>query len=453
MHSAAAKTSARRPLGTDGLILILAGFVALNALFLAWNTAKKQPGVDFLVFWSVAQAVSSDAVADIYSPEGRAALTDRIAAAAADPAATPRQRDASQQVLDYEKESVDVVATPFLFSVLSLWEHGDYRDDLRAFTLTCLVLFTVAMLALSRAFGWTPLAGALFLTLFCVGFGAFASDLRVANVNQIQLASMALLLWMLRRPGLYRDLGAGAFLGLSVMFRPSVALAAALLIVGLLVTGGAGRAARVLAGGFAGGLAAVGISALYFGSPACWSSWLRIAPSLIAAKDDRGKGGLDYGNYGLVAAVRHLVSADISYVVLLVLLAAFGWSVWQARRRTAVLLGDDDDPGYFPAAVAVSLGLVFVLLSAQLVWFHYLLLGIPAVLLALAATFGRQAEWVPFGAQVAALGGSVCLLEFPVAALGLPTVLRVAVLAGGLLTVAAVLLWALATGTRRPVPA
>ncbi len=438
------KPASWRAAGAGQLTLVLAALLVLNALFVSWTEAKKQPGVDFLVYWSVTQAVSGGEVADIYSADGGAEITEGIAKRAANPYLPERQRQASELVLGYERNSVDVVATPFLFSVLSLWEHGDYDSDLGLFTLTCLLLFAAAVLLLARAFGFSPVVGAVLLTLFCIGFGAHAADLRVANVNQLQLFSMAVLVWILRRPGGYRDVGAGVVLGLSIMFRPSVALVAVLLAAGWLVSRDTGRAVRALAGTAAGAAVAVGISALHFGTLACWGSWLQQAPGLIASKGERGKGGLDYGNYGLVALLRDVASVDVSYVVLLMLVAAFGWAVWHGRGRPAVLLDGADDPGFFPAAAAVCLGLVFVLLSSTLVWFHYLLLGIPAVLLGLAVTFGRNAATVPAGWQAASLGSLVFLLNVPLWAVGLPLTVVVALLNLSLLAAAAVLVWALA---------
>lgn len=438
-------TWAWKSAGPAQFTLLLAVVVVLNALFVSWTEAKKHPGVDFLVYWSVAQSVSDGEVDDVYSPAGGARLTEQIATRAANPYLPPRQRQASELVVQFEQNSVDVVATPFLFTALSLWEHGDYERDLSLFALSSLLLFALAVLGLSRAFGFGPVAAAFFLTLFTLGFGAYSSDVRVANINQIQLASVALVLWLLRKPGLYREVGAGVVLGMSVMFRPSLVLAALLLAAVWLVNRHFGKTVRVFAGTAAGAVLAVGISAVYFGTLACWSGWLRAAPGLLGSKAERGKGSLDYGNYGLVAVLRSVSSIDASVAVLLVLLGAFAFAAWRGRGHPTPVLREGEDPMFFQTAAAVSLGLAFVLLGSTLVWYHYMVMAIPAVLLALAVATRPAATTA---ARVLAFLGLVCLIRFPLEALPLPLTLRVLLLNLGIVAAATVILLALAGAQR-----
>lgn len=438
------------PRGATRLALVLALIVVLNALFASWTEARKYPGVDFLVYWSVARAVENHDVADLYSPEGRAELTDKIAARASNPYLPERVKQASELVLGFEKNSIDVVATPFLFSVLSLWEHGDYDRDLALFTLTCIIAFSLSIAGLGRTLGFGALTSALFIALFSLGFGPYASDLRVANINQIQLFSAVLFLWILKKPSNRRDIGAGLVLGASIMFRPSIALVALFLAVVWLANGRIKRTGRVIAGTLAGAVAAVLISSLYFGTLACWGGWLRVAPALLTSKDERGKGGLDYGNYGLVAVLRNILSVDTSVVILITLSCASAFVVWRGRVLRKSVPDKRDEWDFFQAVAAVCLGLTFVLLSSTLVWFHYMVMAIPAILLALAIAFpAARAGTHTSALAVLAVAGLVCLTRFPLEALPLPLTVEVTMLNVGILAISAVIMYALAAP--RPV--
>lgn len=423
--------------------LVLAVIVVLNVMFFSWTEAKKNPGMDFNIFWSVTHAISDSGIRDIYSPAGGTEITKEIAARLNDPNLSERESASINFTLGYEKNAVDIVATPFLFSVLSMWEHGKFDRDLDVFSLSCLLLFAGSIFLMSRSLGLGFIGGAFFLTLFCIGFGPYTSDVRVANINQIQLFTIALVLWLLRKQNPYRDIGAGVIFGLSVMFRPSIALIALLLAAVWLLNRHFHKAARFFAGTAAGAVSAVLISAMYFGTFACWSGWLKVAPGLLRTKGERGKGGLDYGNYGLVAVVRQLLSVDLSIVILVALLCLFGFALWKGRGRPPLQIGDADEPTYFEAAAAICLGLAFVLLSSTLVWYHYMILIIPGIMLAATLAFGSYGAVSATPVRVVAVVGLVCLTVFPFEALPLPLALWVTMLNVGIMATSAVILYAL----------
>lgn len=433
--------------------VVLALIVVLNVMFFSWNESKRNPGVDFNVYWSVTHAVSQSGITDIYSPEGSAEVTKEIAARLDDPDMSERQTAANQLVLGYEKNSVDIVATPFLFSVLSLWGHDNYDRDLNFFAFSCLLLFAVSIFLISRSFGLGAITAAFFFTLFCVGFGPYMSDVRVGNINQLQLFSIALVLWLIRKQDLYRTVGAGVILGLSIMFRPSVALIALLLAVVWLLNKHFVKAARFFAGTAAGVVLAVLISAAYFGTFSCWTRWFEAAPGLLQSKNERGKGGLDYGNYGLVADLQSFLSIDLSKLILVLLIGAFGFAIWMGRGRPSLKIDDADDPMYLETAAAICLSLAFVLLSSTLVWYHYMILIIPGIMLAAALTFGSHGAVSSTPMRAIAIFGLLCLTEFPLLALSLPAQWWVLMLNVGIIATSAVLLYALAQKPTSQPPA
>src|SRR5262249_9430349 len=140
------------PMSRTTFTLILSLAVVLNVLFVSWSEAKKYPGVDFFAFWSVAQMVRQGEVDYIYAPQGRTEFTKRLTTTLDDPNLSTRQKTATQLLLQFENDNIGIVATPFLFSALSLWAHGHYDRDLALFAFCCLVLYAAAIVMLGRAF-------------------------------------------------------------------------------------------------------------------------------------------------------------------------------------------------------------------------------------------------------------------------------------------------------------
>src|SRR5262249_24962984 len=153
-----------------------------------------------------------------------------------------------------------------------------------------------------RVFGFDMITSAFFLILFLVGFAAYASDVRVGGTNQLQLFAIALFLWLQRRPGLYRDVGAGIVLGLAIMFKPDVALVAVLLAVIWIANRRYEKARRVIGMAVGAAVVAVLVSSAFFGTVTSWTGWLNEAPDIVQSKWD---GGLVLGNYGFATVLHH----------------------------------------------------------------------------------------------------------------------------------------------------
>ncbi len=435
------------PIGKSAFTLILSLIVVLNVLFVSWSESKKYPGIDFFAFWSVEQTVRQGDVAEVYSAEGSNEVAKRLETTLRDPHLSARQKTATRMLLQFENGNIGIVATPFLFSTLSLWEHGNYDRDLTLFAFCCLVLYACAVVMLSRVFGFTLIASAFFLILFSAGFAAYASDVRVANTNQLQLFAVALFLWIQRRPGNYRDVTSGIVLGLSIMFKPDVALMAVLLALVWLFNRRFEKAKMVFAGAAVGAVFAMLFSSIFFGTVACWAEWLHAAPAVVQSKFN---GGLDLGNYGLATVLHSIMSVDLSVVLVSILLCAFAYIAWTSR--TPPKFGRHEKNGRTPqpapaadslfleTASAVCLGLTFMLLSSKLVWFHYYILAIPAIILAFSISFrvGNCAMQAT-APRVLSVVGAVCLIRFPVELLPLPLVVQALTLNIGVIMISLVI--------------
>ena len=126
-------------------------------------------------------------------------------------------------------------------------------------------------------------------------------------------------------------------------------------------------------GALAGGLLALVSTAAVFGSLLAWRDWLEYLRALPPAKIP-----LRYGNIGLARLIAETADLDPAPWLALLFTALALWFVWAGRAK-----GSEDPPPQDAAAqdtAALAAGCLVYLLSAPMVWLHYLLLGLPAAL-------------------------------------------------------------------------
>jgi hypothetical protein len=221
--------------------------------------------------------------------------------------------------------------------------------------------FFASVLALALVSGFRPASAALLAGLLGLVFEPFASELRVGNVNAVQLGMITAVVALFAKQ---RLLAGGAVLGAATVFKPTVAVVVVVVAVAL-ATGRSWRwLARFAAGSALGACAAVAAAWMYFESLAPWGDWLAILPEVAASRRT-----LEAGNYSPAALL-----GGGSALLAVVLLGATSVALARSRARPEVRL-----------RVAVACGLGIMLLSSRLVWIHYYVLAVPAIVLALRA--------------------------------------------------------------------
>ncbi len=176
---------AKKLLGFFIFLLLVFCFVRV------WHYGQARPGIDFYQFWAVGQEIiQKDAAADIYSREARIKIGNEFLKKAYANTDSSRFRWAAEN-----RKVFEIYSTPFLYSLFAIFFSGDYEADYRSYQLFCLMCSLFAIVALCRLFKYSVIRTMFFLVLFAAWFEPFFSDVRVANVNQIQLGLLALFLW------------------------------------------------------------------------------------------------------------------------------------------------------------------------------------------------------------------------------------------------------------------
>lgn len=409
------------------LLRSLAILAALLSLGSAVSYALRHPvSVDFYQYRLTSDAIGSQGLTDIYSPRGRAELgrlsldTTRHL-----PAGSP-ERQAARLCAQLYGGAMDANGTPFIYWIFapSTWLSYDSARQLFMFLLISCYGVVCLFYCHIRGLAW-PLALVVFAYLFLV-FSPLRAELRVLNVAGLQLALIGMFL-LLRRGDASpaRDLAAMAVLGISVAFKPTMALTPLLLLIDKLFLRKFKQTLVSAAGLLLGLFASVLVSTLWFSDLRAWLGWAGILPSLLQSRYR-----LDHGNIGLSSLLFHLTGWNLTLPLLLSGLVLVGVKARWAHLLRALPTHESPHPGVDRTYAVTALSLALTLLAARLAWLHYFSLLLPLLIDTLARSLRRGAR--PARA-LAGLSALLCLsslcVHLPVSHVGLALLRNLGLLA------------------------
>jgi hypothetical protein len=364
--------------------VIFVFLLVIFCLIKVWNYGELNVGIDFLEKWEVGQEIAQSSGTNIYFGE----------------------------FFGYR------ISTPFLYSLFYTFSSGDYARDLQTFRLLCLVAGVLAIIGLSRLLGYSAVAAMAAIVVFMDWFQPLLSDVRVANVNQLQLGVLALFLWFQSRRELRaHNFLAGLVLGLGAMFKPNLMFVVLMLSVSWLINRRFRKAAMVYAGIILAAVGAFIFSSAVYGSVRCWSDWLEIMPQVTDYLYV-----VDKHNYAPAMLIFDWVGVKTSMFLTATLLAVATVFVWVGRRNAGEigLKADNNESGrereLFEDMLMVATGCLIYLLSATLVWLHYFVLTVPMTLIILRPSDAARptASWAMVTRRVLAAAAVVVIAELPI---------------------------------------
>jgi hypothetical protein len=401
---------AARKLATGNLLAVLLLLLALLGFATAWGTIRqKSVPVDFYEFWLVAQVMGRPDVANIYAEPEHQRMGEEFLARARSGG------DAGLVTVAEFRRTIETFSSPFLYALFKAAVTGDFTTDLRNYRLLLLGCFAFSIIVFARLTGhsWGTTLGAL--TLFSVWYDPFYSDVAVGNVNGIQLAMLALYVWIVVRVRWrWRDVLGGACLGLAVAFKPNLVFVEGMLGLDWIIRRQGRRLGLHALGALLGVVLAVLIGAAGFKSLHCWVDWfaaLRAIPGDIFQ--------VAVGNF----APSRIVSERLGTNVSVPLVAIYGGlavaGTWRRRNRR----GENSAPpetDAFANALPVATGCLLMLLTAPLAWVHYFVLAVPMFLVLLSPVAVRRPTVRPaLGQQILVLLAFLCFTVNVFAAMGL----------------------------------
>ena len=384
---------------------VLLGLALVAVLLLqAWGNVRSQPQEDFWEIWSIGRL--SGTHADIYSADARASLAAELQVELRAPWTSPREIQAAS----YWK-SLEPVGTPALFALFGFLQTGDFELDSGVFAALGLVALLLATAWMCRRVGIGATGTLLAIAILLVASYPLWLDLYVGNLNALQVGIVVLYLAVRARPVSARTaVLAGMLLGAAIVVKPNLVLVAGLLGAELAIR----RRWRDLAGqgsGLAfGGVIAVTIATLRFGSLEPWAGWAGSFSDIVYAAGHP----VAWGNSALPRFVREAVGADVVPLLLGLLTGAALLILWRSRparfratptadageARTgtatapprasspdargpdagALETGDPDALRWGRETLVSGAAIAITLLAAPTVWQHYSLLLVPVVI-------------------------------------------------------------------------
>jgi hypothetical protein len=339
------------------VLTIVAAAAAVYALIVTWRQNEQAAGLDFYIYFVNAQLASRADIENIYAPETQERIGDEYYERAQRGTSELRKYDATR------RRRLDNVSSPFLYTTLR-WVSRDYDRALRQYHALVLLAFAAGVLALCRRVRVSWCAALGLLAALLLWDRGFEADLRVGNVNSLQLAVIAAALWS-------PPLLAGALLGMLVAFKPNLIVIVLLLVVARVAARDWRRLRAEVAGGAAGVLVAIIAAAVNYGSFRVWLQWIGAANQFwhrLQTREER--------NVAPALSLFQQHGTWISYVIAAVLIAIVCIAIVRVSSRASRGAPEARAAPHTDALV-IGLAILIYLISAPVVWLHYMVLVLP----------------------------------------------------------------------------
>lgn len=348
-------------------MLLLTLLIAANSILFYGYKIFENPLIDYFTAWSVPKALSVTKAADIYTPEDQKALGDVIRQLAESPTASLHQTSATKTIMELYDGRIDATGTPFIYALIGLSASGDYAKDRRNYIIICLICFMVSLLILCRLLKFSFIISLLMITFFVSAYAPIIADIKVGNVNQIQLFILTLFIWLTAKSE--HSLAAPVILGIGAMFKPTTAAVCLLSLLSPMIRREYRILIRRIFGIGIGAMLAFLISVIWFSSIRIWLHFFQSLPKTLNFSYP-----LAHGNFSFTKLIFDAFGKNMSLLVSGILIAAFSYAIWKSKNS------DTDDRNLTEGFVISGIGIAIPLLSAGLIWVHYYILLIPLIL-------------------------------------------------------------------------
>jgi hypothetical protein len=326
---------------TRAILTALATLTVIYAVVVTWRQNERAAGLDFYIYFVNSQLPGRADIDNIYDAGVQSRIGEEYYERAQRGTSELRKYDAQR------RRFVDSVSSPFLYTTLA-WVSRDYELALLQDHVLLLGAFIIGFLLVARRVGLSWPSALFLLAALLLWYRGFEADLRVGNVNSLQLLALGAAL-------VSPPLVAGAICGMLVMFKPNLILVPLLLAVSRIATRDWRRLKLEVLGGAIGGVIALVAAALNYGTFEVWLQWLERANEFYHRLPTRME-----RNVTPALALFHEIGAWPSYALAAGLTAIAVFAIWRAKRRDDVLV--------------IGIAIMIYLLSATVVWLHYMVL-------------------------------------------------------------------------------
>ena len=323
------------------ILTALAAAAVIYAVITTWRQNERAAGLDFYIYFVNSQLPGRADVDNIYDADVQSRIGEEYYERAQRGTSELRKYDAER------RRFVDSVSSPFLYTTLA-WASRDYEFALLQNHVLLLTAFILGFILIARRVHLSWPSTLFLLAALLLWYRGFEADLRVGNVNSLQLLALGAAL-------VSPPLVAGAICGMLIMFKPNLILVPLLLAVSRIATRDWRRLRLEVLGGAIGGVIALVAAAINYGTFNVWLQWLARANEFYHRLPTRIE-----RNVTPALALFHEYGPWPSYVLAVVLTAIAVFAIWRAKRQDDVLV--------------IGIAIMIYLLSATVVWLHYMVL-------------------------------------------------------------------------------
>jgi hypothetical protein len=323
------------------ILTTLAALAVVYAVVVTWRQNERAAGLDFYIYFVNSQLPDRTDVDNIYDSDVQSRIGEEYYERAQQGTSELRKYDAQR------RRFVDSVSSPFLYTTLR-WASRDYEFALLQNHVLLLTAFLLGFILIARRVRLSWASTFFLLAALLLWYRGFEADLRVGNVNSLQFVTLGAAL-------VSPPLLAGVLCGLLVMFKPNLILVPLLLALSRAATRDWPRLKLEVLGGAIGGVLAFVAAAINYGTFKVWFQWLARANEFYHRLPTRTE-----RNVTPALELFHKYGPWPSYTLAILLTAIAVFAILRAKRRDDVLV----------AGIAIMI----YLLSATVVWLHYMVL-------------------------------------------------------------------------------
>ncbi len=354
----------------------------INCFCASYFFSLQNSGIDFFTWWSVPHSITRQYIELPYSDQARTTLAVQMTQEL-DAGKINVEKRTLEDVLKLYKGRIITTASPFFYIFFSGFVSNDYQTDKRKFVIVSLLCFASAVFLLGRQLNFSYFSIFLFYTLITVFFSPYASEVKVGNVNQIQLLLTALFIVLsIRAKDFINYVWAAFFLGISILLKPNTCFILLFAMLSAIFHKDIKRFAGYAVGFLLSSVVAFSLTALYFKHlhVQAWKDWLATLPTTMS-----GTFGIELGNYSLAKLINVYTGQDASLILQAILAGIFIWTLFESNRaghkvsvktQSAVKKERELKSTFF----IVGFGTLIMLIGSGLVWGHYYIMTIPLFL-------------------------------------------------------------------------
>ena len=388
--------------------LILLALISCNT----WSDYLPIPGIDFYHYWGVAKAqqlspsplVSPYVAADTYAD----VLNQHV-----EMTEDPILKDANAY-----RRTLDLTGTPLLYTFFALLPER-YTQAIVSFRFLQLILFILAIYLIGILQGCADNFLTLALAL-SITFLPFLIDLRVGNLNTIQLFLVVISILLVDRANGYRlrqRLYSGLFAVCLFIFitliKPNLILTMLALSISFVVRYGVPKLTVLAPASMAFSALLILLTSVFLGSSRVWLDWYE----LVSISQDRLVYPLESGNYSTPLLITQLYNINLSAATIAVavfLVISLGGVILMSAFKAGMVVENSLNGVrhlFRDTGLAASIAITVTIALSPLVWPHYYtLLLLPALWMINTRRYGKRASWLSLLA-IACSGGIVLQLS------------------------------------------